>query len=143
MFRAFPVFESEGSRRLARRELGCDPCREISTRDGLAPSSSNRTLFIDPDAGVTIHGEQILSIHQDRAESEIVVYVRLRDDAQKSVAALRGAVQDAAATYIAGKLVGVGPIEMADSNFAIALVESPALAEEIAASLRTDTQRER
>lgn len=134
VFRAIPVFESEDSRRLARRKLGCDPCQEVSSRDGVSEGSGQ--ALIDPDAGVAISSDQILSVHQDRTEPGIIVYVRLREDAQESIRGLRASFQDRAATFVAGELITIGPIEMVDGNFVIALVQSPALAEEIASSLR-------
>ncbi len=136
VFRAFPVFESEGSRQLARKTLGCDPCYEIATGDGIASTGTSQAFFIDPDAGLTIRDEQVLSVELDRTERDTVVYAHLREDARESIRALQSAVQDEAAIYIADNLVTVGPFEMVDANFAIALVQDHALAEEIAAALR-------
>ena len=129
LYRAFPVFESEGSRRIARIELGCDPCREISIRSGI--DGSDQKYFIDAESALLIENDQIISAHQEVSTDDVVVYVRLREEAVEQIRSLKVTVEDSAAAFIRRKLVGVVPLEVYESHFAIAFMSDEQLAREI------------
>ena len=132
VFRAFPVFDSEGSRRVARSELKCDPCREIvDKRD-----DDDARYFLNPDAGVQLSLSMIEDVAVESAGEGFVVWVALSAQGKAMISSMIVAHDDFAANFIDGAFSGMVPLNLFDSRYVIAFRSTRSDAEDIARRIR-------
>lgn len=128
VFRVFPVFDSEGSRRVARSELGCDPCREITFEE---PDGTDAQFFLNPDAGVRLDARLVTDVGLDSGDEGAIVFVNLTDQGRSAIESLASSRADFAANFVEDKLIGVVPLRMFESRYVIALPRDASAAEKI------------
>jgi hypothetical protein len=136
VFRVFPVIESEGSRRVARSELKCDPCNEvIDDRDG-----SRTRYLLNPDAAIHLSADAIESAGVEAGAQGAVVFVVLTSHGKSMLESLIVSRTDVAADVVNGKIVGFGPLRLSESRYLVVMAASRADAEELAQMLRPSTR---
>lgn len=133
VFRVFPVFESEGSRRVARSELGCDPCEELTHRDHDGRESR---YFLNPDAGVQLGSSAVANVGAESDEQGAVAFVTLTDQGRTLIESLIANKDDVAANLVDGEVISLVPLRMFGSRYVVAFAPTEAAAEEIVRLLR-------
>jgi hypothetical protein len=132
VFRAFPVFDSEGSRRLARSKLGCDPCTEVvDERD-----EDHSRYFLNPAAGIHLNANAIESVGVETSGQGAVVFVVLSEYGKSVIETLVITSGDFAANVVNGKVIGLVPLRLFESRYVVAFAPTQSAAEEIAQLLR-------
>jgi hypothetical protein len=134
VFAVAPVFESdEESRRIARLDLGCDPCQEI---EDVEPDGTRAQYFLNPKAGVPLDGRVVDELGVESSKEGAVVFVRLNAEGQTLIRSLQETSDVFAANFVDGELIGLVPLRLLDSRYVIAIESDAASAERVRARIR-------
>ena len=137
VFRVFPIFESEGSRRVARSELGCDPCQEVIHED---LDGNDARYFLDPGAGVHLDGNVVDAVGVDSGEKGTVVVVTLTEQGKSLIESLATGKTDSAANFANGEVIDIVPLWMFGARYVVAFAPTPLAAEQILQRLRGESR---
>lgn len=128
IYPAFPVFESEGSRRVARERLECNPCTEIMDR---GEEGKGSRYMINAQAGVRFTREHIRATRVDAIGGAYVVSIVLTEPAQRQINSMVDSPLAEAASFVGPDLVGIVPLRLWGDRYHLAVLNSADEAESV------------